>query len=210
MTSTKECKKCLGVKPIQDFARRAKSRDGLQSRCKICSNLLSSQWHVLHKSTHCAQMYRYSLDHRYEQSQYYLDNKERILGYVKQYEEDHKAQRMSYRRLHQKYRMKDPLLQLAHSLRNRLGGALKQTSWTKGSHLTQYLGCTIPQLKLHLETQFQPGMTWTNHTIHGWHIDHIIPLSSATTPEELYKLCHYTNLQPLWATDNIQKSNKLS
>jgi hypothetical protein len=49
-------------------------------------------------------------------------------------------------------------------------------------------------------------MSWDNK--HLWHIDHIIPLSSAKTEDELKQLCHYTNLQPLWAADNIKKSNK--
>jgi hypothetical protein len=54
---------------------------------------------------------------------------------------------------------------------------------------------------------FTEKMNWDNYG--EWHIDHIIPLSSANTEEEIYKLCHYTNLQPLWAEDNIKKSNKI-
>ena len=52
-------------------------------------------------------------------------------------------------------------------------------------------------------------MSWDNYGLHGWHIDHIIPISSAKTEEELYKLFYYTNLQPLWAIDNIKKGNKI-
>jgi len=52
-------------------------------------------------------------------------------------------------------------------------------------------------------------MSWENYGRNGWHVDHIIPLSSAKTEEEIYKLCHYTNLQPLWEVDNIKKGNKI-
>ena len=65
------------------------------------------------------------------------------------------------------------------------------------------------QLKDHLEKQFTSGMNWNNNTLHGWHVDHIIPLSSAKTLDDVERLCHYTNLQPLWAKDNILKSDKI-
>jgi hypothetical protein len=52
-------------------------------------------------------------------------------------------------------------------------------------------------------------MTWDNYGVGGWEIDHIIPLASAKTEEEVYKLCHYTNLQPLWANENFKKGKKI-
>ena len=72
------------------------------------------------------------------------------------------------------------------------------------------LGCTIGELKIYLEQQFKPGMTWENHIIDGWHIDHIRPLSSfdLTVLEQYKQACHYTNLQPLWAKDNLSKNDK--
>jgi hypothetical protein len=51
-------------------------------------------------------------------------------------------------------------------------------------------------------------MNWDNYSFRGWHIDHIIPLTSAKNEEELIKLCHYTNLQPLWAKDNLSKGGR--
>jgi hypothetical protein len=51
-------------------------------------------------------------------------------------------------------------------------------------------------------------MTWKNHTMKGWHIDHKVPLDSAKTPKDVEKLMHYTNLQPLWAVDNLKKGKK--
>jgi hypothetical protein len=62
-------------------------------------------------------------------------------------------------------------------------------------------------LFIDLETQFTDGMSWDNRS--EWHIDHIIPLSSAKTEDELYKLCHYENLQPLWAEDNLKKGARI-
>lgn len=96
---------------------------------------------------------------------------------------------------------------LANGLRNRLRKALKSSQKT-GSAVRD-LGCSIPELKAYLEVRFQPGMNWGNYG--KWHIDHIKPLSSfdLTNREELLKACHYTNLQPLWAKDNLEKSAKI-
>lgn len=69
------------------------------------------------------------------------------------------------------------------------------------------LGCSVEFLKQHLEKQFKNGMSWENHG--KWHIDHIIPLASAKTQEKIEYLCHYTNLQPLWAKDNQSKGAKI-
>lgn len=90
-------------------------------------------------------------------------------------------------------------------LRSRLNKALKGDIKSKGT--VALLGCSISELKAHLEAKFQPGMSWENWSLHGWHIDHIVPLSSfnLSSPEELKKACHYSNLQPLWAKDNLKK-----
>ena len=66
---------------------------------------------------------------------------------------------------------------------------------------SENLGCTYGELKKHMESQFKDGMTWENYGREGWHIDHIMPLSKGGSN-------HYTNLQPLWAADNISKGAK--
>lgn len=71
----------------------------------------------------------------------------------------------------------------------------------------EYLGCTYEEGRNYLASLFTEGMTWDNHG--EWHIDHIIPLASAKTREELEPLFHYTNLQPLWAEDNLKKGAKI-
>jgi len=98
---------------------------------------------------------------------------------------------------------------LSCNLRSRLNTAFN-SNYKDGSAVRD-LGCTIEKLKQHLESKFQPGMTWDNWTTDGWHIDHIKPLASfdLTDRKQLLEACHYTNLQPLWAKDNIIKSDKL-
>ncbi len=95
-------------------------------------------------------------------------------------------------------------------LRGRLSDAVRGRCPRGGSHVV-LLGCSVEFLKQHLESQFKEGMSWENYGRSGWWIDHIIPLSlfDLSDPEQLKRLCHYTNLQPLWRLENIIKSNKL-
>jgi len=74
----------------------------------------------------------------------------------------------------------------------------------------QELGCSIEAFMQHMESQFSLHMTWNNYGKHGWHIDHIQPISKVCPSDvgELRKVCHYSNLQPLWSIENIKKSNR--
>jgi len=118
--------------------------------------------------------------------------------------------RAKNRRLAPRYRQK-PKQKLRRNLRNRLWYVLK--GGLKVGSAVRDLGCSIEFLKHHLETQFQPGMTWDNYggTINNWCVDHIIPLSSfdLTDREQFLKACHYSNLQPMWFSDNSRKCNRL-
>ena len=98
------------------------------------------------------------------------------------------------------------MYRLKSSLRTRLWYALKAKQWYKNSEFNTYIGCSKKELELHIESQFKEGMTWDNYG--EWEIDHIKPLSIAETENEMYKLCHYTNLQPLWKSANRKKYNK--
>lgn len=97
-------------------------------------------------------------------------------------------------------------LRLASSLRSRLHHALRKNQ--KNGSAVKDLGCTIEELKMYLESKFQEGMTWDNWSRTGWHIDHIKPLVTynLSDPIQLKEACHYTNLQPLWAEDNLRKN----
>ena len=85
---------------------------------------------------------------------------------------------------------------------------MKANNMNKNNKTFDIVGCSPQFLKEHLEKQFKDGMTW-DKIGKEIHIDHIIPLSSAKTEEDIYKLCHYTNLQPLWAQENLSKGNRI-
>lgn len=118
-----------------------------------------------------------------------------------------------YREKQRRYAKKradtDLNFRLRRALRVRVHDILKGRQ--KAGSAVRDLGCTWEELRSYLESLFQPGMTWDNWGIHGWHIDHKIPLTAfdLTDPEQFKKAVHYTNLQPLWANDNRSKGNKV-
>jgi hypothetical protein len=115
----------------------------------------------------------------------------------------------SYTKYHRNYQVKrekqDLGYRISRQLRKRLASAVGSDA--KAGSATKDLGCTATELKVYLESQLQPGMTWNNWKLDGWHIDHIKPLASfdLTNPVQYKEACHYTNLQPLWAIDNLKK-----
>ena len=114
-------------------------------------------------------------------------------------------------KLYMKERRKsDPIFKLASNVRGRLGAFLKMKNIRKTNKTFAMVGCTPEFLKEHLEKQFKIGMTWKNYGKYGWHIDHKDPLDLAMTPEDVLELSHYTNLQPMWATENLKKGNKVN
>ena len=103
----------------------------------------------------------------------------------------------------------NPIEALKSKMRIYVSRAIKQKRGYKSS--IKYIGCSVEKLKEHLEKQFKEGMTWENHG--KWHIDHIIPVKykengQEPTLEEVIKRLHYTNLQPLWAEENMSKGNR--
>jgi len=114
----------------------------------------------------------------------------------------------SIRRYEKWYRQR-PDVRLKAALRARIASALKGY---KGFHMQELIGCSSGFLMNHLEEQFQSGMTWENHSKKGWHIDHIIPFvwfgNLLKAPEWQKVSCHWTNLRPVWAEQNLSKGGK--
>ncbi len=147
----------------------------------------------------------YSKAHREDNKEYYKAyqeaNKERIKERNKAYREANKDRINEY---FKERRKTDPLFKLKQKLRTRTYKAFRNKGYRKNTKTEEMLGVSWEIAKAHIERQFKKGMTWDKYG--EWHIDHIIPLASANTEKELKRLCHYTNLQPLWAEENLSKS----
>jgi hypothetical protein len=224
----KICSKCSIEKNTNEFQKNKYSKDGFRSECSECSKKIKKL-----KSKEIIKGYskKYREKHREELNEnfriYYLINKEKENERSKNYREKLKINKenvfveqkepsipwriknkiLFYNKRKEKYQQ-DVIFRLSINLRNRMNSFLKTKGYKKNSKTFEIIGCSPQQLLEHLENQFVLGMSWSNR--HEWHIDHIIPLSSAKDETEIYKLSHYTNLQPLWKEDNLKKGCKIN
>ena len=136
---------------------------------------------------------------------HYLRNSERIKLKARQYAANNRTKinlRVRARRA------ASPTLRLESSLRSRISECLSRK---KKATFLEFIGCSVSELEKHLEYQFRNGMSWDNYGKSGWQVDHIKPCRSfnfALTEEQL-ECFHFTNLQPLWASENYSKGDKV-
>lgn len=187
----KICCKCKVSKNIVDFGRDKYNKDGYNYVCKECKN----------------KKVRKNYSKRREKSlaynkEYHKKNKDKIHKRKSEYYQKNKEKRRVYER---NYYKNNPQARIAKNLRIRIRDFFK--GCYKPESAINHLGCSVEELKDYLESQFQPGMSWDNYGVHGWHVDHIKSLDSfdLTDLEQFKEACHYTNLQPLWAKDNWLK-----
>ena len=142
------------------------------------------------------------------QRAYKLKHKEELARKQKEYVKRTKDARNKYSNKYKADRKKrDPLYKLKATIRNRTYYAFQSKGYKKSTKTQEIVGAEWEIVKAHIESKFTEGMTWSNHG--DWHVDHIVPLASANTEEELIKLSNYKNLQPLWAEDNLKKGSKI-
>ena len=150
----------------------------------------------------------YSGDNKKDIAEYQKKYREANKEKIKAYHEVHKEKKQAYHKVYAKLRRDiDPLYKMQANLRSRTYKAFKRGGYKKNTKTAETLGASYQEVFDHIENLFTEGMEWSNQG--EWHIDHIVPLASAKTKEELISLCHYTNLQPLWAEDNLVKGAKL-
>jgi len=195
----KHCKKCKQDKLLKDFSKRRSSKDGLDTYCKLCKKAMTDAWSKANKE-------KLTLIKKNSDANWYIKNKLKKINNNKKWKQINKEKNREWYREYKKKREKnDPQFKLCNRLRTRLWYALKKQKPKYG--LLDLLGCSSLELKNHLESKFQLGMSWENYG--KWEIDHILPLSrfNLTDEDEIRKACHYTNLQPLWWQDNLRKFN---
>lgn len=197
----KKCSKCNEVKSYEFFSKDKWRKDGYTGQCKNCRAEYNKQWCQENKEQLKEKQKKWCQENKEQRKEYQKQ-------YQKQYEQENKYKRNEYKKEYQKERRKtDVLFKLKHNLRSRTYQAFKNKGYSKNTKTQEVLGVEWKVVKTHIERQFKKGMSWSNYG--EWHIDHIIPLASANTEEELINLCRYTNLQPLWAEENISKGCKI-
>jgi len=236
----KICTKCNIEKPIFDFFKCKKCKDGHDNACKICRKtcpekrkLDSIKYREKSKEKRKEYQKNYYIKNKNElnikNKIYYKNNIDKVIEYRKNYAienkdklkeyEKNRRQKETYkenRKYYEKHRRKnDNLYRLTGNIRNLVKLNLRKNNYKKRNRTHDILGCSFEYLKEYIEKQFKYWMTWDNYGLYngnfeyGWDIDHIIPLSHAATEDELIKLNHYTNLQPLCSKINRDmKKNK--
>lgn len=219
----KECKKCLLIKPLVEFGKKKMGYLGHDSWCKLCKKASSAQKYAENPEKFRDITNKYKRNNKeaisergkiYEEKRkdirkeqkriYYIENREEILDRQKTYHEANWDKKLEYEANRKKT---DINYRLSCSLRSRISNFLKGIGFKNGSAIDD-LGCTIDFFKDYLASKFTKGMSWDNYG--EWHIDHIKALANfdLTNREQFLEATHYTNMQPLWAIDNIRKGKR--
>ena len=198
MNCTKSCTICkIEFPATTDFFHKCsvRSKYGIKSYCKKCGNKKALERYYKNREHNL-------LKHK----EWHYSNREKRTKQLREYSYSHRDNRNKYLAIKMK---QDGQFKIRKNIRDRMRSAMKGKS--KSKNTMELLGCTIEELKAHLEKQFTHGMNWDNYGKKGWHIDHILPCASfdLTDPEQQRKCFHYANLQPLWATDNYKKKDKI-
>ena len=209
--------------------RNIKHKDGYDSYCKICHSEMSKKWKKQNRKIYLATKKRYYWINREKISEqkkkWYNLNREKVLKDSRLYKSLHReklrlAQREyvkknremvyeSNRLRHNKRILKDKGYRIRYNLGSRLYKFVKKR--IINIKIIKIIGCSMDFLISYLESKFQNDMSWENYGKKGWHIDHIIPCAAfdLTKLKEQKKCFRYTNLQPLWAKENLSKNDKM-
>jgi hypothetical protein len=197
----KVCKICDFEKPVEEFRIAKNGKDGYQNKCKLCQRIHEKE--LLIKSSPEQKENRNK-----SQSDWYFKKREEDPTYGTKYDKD---KRKVYK---DNKRLTDPLFKLRESISNLIRVSITSGGYTKTSRTYQILGCDWVEFKIYIESLWEPWMTWENYGKYknktpyfGWDFDHIIPVSTGMNEEEILRLNHYLNFQPLCSYINSNIKN---
>lgn len=201
----KHCYSCDTYKVLSDFGKQTNAWDNLNRMCRCCfneykQNKRKNDPKYKEKDEEYNEEYKKSGRRREKSQQYYEENKEKINKKSAEYK-------------NKKYN-EDPTFRLVILHRARVNALIKNLKMNKNvaykDSKLELLGCSPQELKEWIENKFIEGMSWDKLGVHGIHIDHVIPCAKfdLSIEENVRKCFHYTNLQPLWAKDNLSKGSR--
>lgn len=234
--ATKICITCSIEKNISEYTIHKNAPDGLRYNCKSCRKLQAHEHYLknkekyrkLHKEYHKKNIEKikelskriyeknktnpiFKMNKKQYDAEYHKLNYEKIKKYKKIYKRNNIEKVRASERVYRKNKKETDLnYKIRSILRSRISAAIKNDGGSKSLSSIELLGCSIEIAKKHIESKFKIGMSWKNWNHKTWHIDHIKPLASfdLTKPEEQKKAFHFSNLQPLWAEENLKKGAK--
>lgn len=209
MIKEKICAKCDSSFPLSEYHSDKSKKDGVSSSCKKCKKVYRASYYTKNSERLKAESmswFKENKERRAESSkQYYRENIDYFRACRKsRYWLDPKGNTRKSSDYHLGRIKSDPLYRFQARCRTRVYQALTQMGYRKASRAYSLIGCSRPDLVAMISAKFEPGMNWDNYG--EWHIDHKIPISSAANQSETELLCHYLNMQPMWASANIAKS----
>ena len=226
------CSLCKEEKDISLFKKDKRRDNGITSQCKDCLRIKSNEYYHntkdMRRDKLCEnrrESYNRNKDRENLKSkEYKSNNRDKRKNLAKKYKDENIDKRKNlakkykdenidrireYNRSYFNFRLKnDDMFRLSHNIKNSIRKCLRMKGYSKTSKTIDIIGCSYIELRNHIESKFEDWMTWDNYGKYngefnyGWDIDHIIPLSSSRTVEELINLNHYTNLQPLCSKVN--------
>lgn len=209
---SKKCSHCKEIKKSEEFNYSKKTRDNLHGHCRACQKIVRRRWYLdnIEQQREITKQYSKTEKAKAEHKIHYHKYRESIL-LKNRIRRKSESALMKQRINERKRRLENPQYRISQTLRGRVRAALLAQNTNKAEKTLNLVGCTSEFLVKYLESKFTEGMSWDNYGLHGWHIDHIIPCDffDLSIVEEQHKCFHYSNLQPLWAKENISKSNKL-
>jgi len=217
MEKTINCRDCGVLKTSLNCY--VKATGNFVSRCKVCECERLRKYYLSNSAKVKATVKKYRQNNpekiKSNKQKWVEENKDASNGIKKRWRLANQAKikeaiqrdRLKINKRNRDRHKSEISLRILKSLRTRIGRKVLERGFSKSEKTLKMLGCTIVELKNHLESKFTYGMDWDNYGFYGWHIDHIRPCSSfdLSDPTQQAECFHHTNLQPLWAEDNLRK-----